>query len=46
MEQKEVVIYCKKCGRPLKDKKSRKIGYGPNCFKSLKPKNKKVLKEL
>ena len=24
---------CKRCGRPLKSEKSRKIGYGPSCAK-------------
>lgn len=40
----EEYIYCKKCGKPLKDKVSRKLGYGPSCYKQLNPKNKKVIK--
>ncbi len=40
----EEIFICKRCGRPLKDVKSRKIGYGPNCFKKLKPKNKSLIK--
>lgn len=44
MEVKEF-IYCKKCGKKLKDKRSQKLGYGPTCFKQLKPKNKKAIKD-
>lgn len=41
----EKEIYCKRCGRKLKDEISKKIGYGPSCLKKEKPKNKKVIKE-
>jgi hypothetical protein len=44
-ENEEVNLYCKRCGRPLKDEISRKVGYGPECFKKIKPKNKKIIKE-
>ena len=36
-------IYCKRCGRKLKDEKSKKLGYGPNCIKKENPKNKQIL---
>lgn len=25
-------VYCKRCGKVLKDEYSRSIGYGPKCF--------------
>ena len=37
-------VKCKLCGRPLKGKQSQKLGYGPTCFKKMKPKNKDVIK--
>ncbi len=45
MQEEQTYIYCKKCGRKLKDKKSQKLGYGPCCFKQMKPKNKKIVKD-
>lgn len=39
----EQIIYCKRCGRKLKGAISKKIGYGPECFKKIKPKNKNIM---
>lgn len=39
----EQFIYCKMCGKRLKDKVSKKIGYGPTCLKKMKPKNKDIM---
>lgn len=25
-------IFCSRCGRPLKGKRSRELGYGPSCY--------------
>lgn len=27
-----VIIDCKRCGRPLRDTKSKRLGYGPVCY--------------
>lgn len=32
-------IECGRCGRPLKDSKSRVRGYGPVCFKKVQGEN-------
>ncbi len=32
----EQYIECKRCGRELKEKRSREIGYGPTCAKKIK----------
>ena len=34
-DQKEKV-FCQRCGRVLRDEKSRAIGYGPSCLRILK----------
>ncbi|WP_160319321.1 MULTISPECIES: DUF6011 domain-containing protein [Bacillaceae] len=28
-------IECRRCGRELKDKRSREMGYGPSCIKKV-----------
>ena len=40
MEEKKV--YCLRCGKELKDKDSKKLGYGPNCIKKINPKSKSI----
>lgn len=35
MKKKEYE-YCLRCGRKLKSKDAREIGYGPKCFKKMK----------
>ena len=32
-----------KLGKCVKDKVSKKIGYGPTCLKKMKPKNKDIM---
>lgn len=27
------LVYCKRCGKVLKDEYSKSIGYGPKCFR-------------
>ena len=34
----EQYIECRRCGRELKDKRSRENGYGPSCIKKLNSK--------
>lgn len=32
----EETIFCNRCGKPLKSEMSKKIGYGPSCYRHWK----------
>lgn len=32
IKKSEEVVFCNRCGRPLKSELSKKLGYGPSCY--------------
>lgn len=37
-------IFCSRCGRPLRGRKSRELGYGPSCYAIWKKERSQQLK--